>query len=109
MGTGRAAEAPKAAIAFVDLAGFSAITDVFGDEAALAVLDVFEAIVSNSLAEGGRRVKWIGDDVMLAFPNQDTPLRRFGPLFPACRAESRLPLTRAGVHYGPVVPRGGDF
>ena len=91
---------PTAVIAFVDLAGFSAITDVFGDEAALEVLDVFEAIVSNSLAEGGRRVKWIGDEVMLAFPDPDTALRSLGHLLPACRAESRLPLTRAGVHTG---------
>ena len=47
---------PMAVIAFVDLAGFSAITDVFGDESALAILDVFEGIVSASLAEGGRLV-----------------------------------------------------
>ncbi len=98
-----------AVIAFVDLAGFSAITDVFGDEAALEVLEVFEAIVTNSLAEGGRWVKWIGDEVMLAFSNPDTALRSLGHLLPACRAESRLPLTRAGVHYGPVIPRGRDF
>ena len=100
---------PTAVIAFVDLAGFSAITDVFGDESSLAILDVFEGIVSSSLAEGGRLVKWIGDEVMLAFPDPDSALRSLGYLLPACRAEGRLPLTRAGVHYGPVIPRGGDF
>jgi class 3 adenylate cyclase/YHS domain-containing protein len=98
-----------AAIAFVDLAGFSAITEVFGDEAAVAVLDIFEGLVNESLAEGGRRVKWIGDEVMLAFADPDTALRALGRLLPACRADARLPLTRAGLHYGPVIPRGGDF
>jgi class 3 adenylate cyclase len=98
-----------AAIAFIDLAGFSAVTDVFGDEAALAVLDAFEECVTESLKQGGRLVKWIGDEVMLAFPDPDTALRALARLLPACRADSRLPLTRAGVHYGPVIPRGTDF
>ena len=31
-------------IAFVERAGFSAVTEVFGDETALKILDVFEAI-----------------------------------------------------------------
>lgn len=98
-----------AAIAFVDLAGFSAITDVFGDQAALGVLDVFEGLVDACLEGDGRRVKWIGDEVMLAFPDPDTALRALGRLLPACRSDTRLPLTRAGLHYGPVIPRGSDF
>ena len=102
-------EEPLAAIAFVDLAGFSAITDVFGDAAALEVLDVFEGHVSASLEGGGRWVKWIGDEVMLAFPDPDAALRALAHLLPACRADARLPLTRAGLHYGPVIPRGGDY
>jgi class 3 adenylate cyclase/YHS domain-containing protein len=98
-----------AAVAFVDLAGFSAITDVFGDEAAIAVLDVFEARVRDALEEGGRLVKWIGDEVMLAFPDPDSALRALARVLPACRADARLPLTRAGLHYGPVIPRGADL
>jgi adenylate cyclase len=99
----------SAAIAFVDLAGFSAMTDVFGDEAALAVLEAFEELGTESLRQGGRSVKWIGDEVMLAFPDPDGALRALAQLLPACRADSRLPLIRAGVHYGPVIPRGTDF
>jgi class 3 adenylate cyclase len=113
MASDATARAPKgratAAIAFVDLAGFSAITDVFGDEAALGVLDIFEELVDACLEEGGRRVKQIGDEVMLAFPDPDTALRALARLLPACRADHRLPLTRAGLHYGPVIPRGADL
>jgi adenylate cyclase len=99
----------SAAIAFVDLAGFSAITDVFGDEAALAVLDAFEEHVTRSLEHGGRLVKWIGDEAMLAFPDPDAALQALANLLPSCRGDPRLPLTRAGVHYGPVIPRGMDI
>jgi adenylate cyclase len=102
-------KAPMAAVAFIDLAGFSAITDVFGDEAAVRVLDVFEARVSEALEDGGRLVKWIGDEVMLAFPDPDSALRALAHLLPACRGDARLPLTRAGLHYGPVIPRGTDL
>ena len=42
----------EAVIAFIDLAGFSASTDVYGDELALAMLSLFETIVHESL--GGR-------------------------------------------------------
>ncbi len=99
----------SAAIAFIDLAGFSAITDVFGDQAALDVLDAFEKLVTESLKQGGRLVKWIGDEAMLAFPDPDGALRALAHLLPACRADPRLPLTRAGVHYGPVIQRGADY
>ena len=109
MEDGRTAKASMAAVTFVDLAGFSAITDVFGDEAAVAVLDVFEEHVRQALEAGGRLVKWIGDEVMLAFPEPDSALRALARLLPACRADARLPLTRAGLHYGPVIPRGSDL
>ena len=99
----------SAAIAFVDLAGFSAITDVFGDAAAIEVLDVFEELVNASLREGGRLVKWMGDEAMLAFPDPDIALKALAHLLPACRSDSRLPLTRVGLHYGRVVPRGRDY
>ncbi|MCO5081326.1 MAG: hypothetical protein M9955_06655 [Rhizobiaceae bacterium] len=100
---------PSAAIAFVDLSGFSSITDVFGDEAALAILIAFEQHVTEALEHGGRLVKWIGDEAMLAFPNPDVALRALADLLPKCRADPRLPLVRAGVHYGPVIRRDADF
>lgn len=75
----------------------------------MCALDVFEGLVTASLGEGGRLVKWMGDEAMLAFPDPDEALRALAKLLPACRADARLPLTRAGLHYGPVIPRGNDF
>lgn len=40
----------SAAVAFVDLAGFSAIADVYGDEAAIDVLQIFESMVREALS-----------------------------------------------------------
>jgi class 3 adenylate cyclase/YHS domain-containing protein len=98
-----------ATVGFVDIAGFSAIADVFGDGSALAILDLFEALVDDALGDKTAPVKWIGDEAMLAFPDPATALQVLGRLLPACRAEPRLPLTRSALNHGPVVRRGGDL
>lgn len=97
----------EAVIAFIDLAGFSATTDVFGDDRAMAMLRVFEDIVHDSLDDIAP-LKWIGDEVMLAFDDGPIALARLGALLARCRDEPRIPLTRTGVHYGSVLRRGGD-
>ena len=97
----------EAVIAFIDLAGFSASTDVYGDDLAFAMLNLFEDIVHDSLGDTAP-LKWIGDEVMLAFEDCSTALTLLGVLLGRCRSESRIPLTRTGVHSGSVLRRGGD-
>jgi adenylate cyclase len=97
----------EASIVFIDLAGFSASTDVYGDERALAMLQIFEDIVHDALGETAP-LKWIGDEVMLALGDRTTALELLGVILNKCREEPRLPLTRTGVHCGPVLRRGGD-
>ncbi|MHB2166882.1 adenylate/guanylate cyclase domain-containing protein [Alsobacter sp. R-9] len=94
-------------IAFIDLAGFSASTDVYGDALALAMLSVFEGIVHDALGDDAP-LKWIGDEVMLAFDDCESALTCLGTLLSRCRNEPRIPLTRTGAHTGPVIRRGGD-
>ena len=102
-------EPAVATVAFVDLAGFSAITDVYGDASAIAVLQRFEALVCEALEGLGPPVKWIGDEVMFGFPDPATALRVLGRLIPACRSEPRIPLTRTGLNHGPVLRRSNDL
>ena len=99
----------SASVAFVDLAGFSAITDVFGDESAIAILEIFEGMVRDALEEHEPPIKWIGDEAMLAFDGPEIAIQALGKLLQACRNEPRLPLTRAGLHHGPVIRRAGDI
>ena len=99
----------SATVAFIDLAGFSAITDVYGDSAALAILDVFEGMVHSALEDHAPPIKWIGDEVMLSFPGPDIAIRAIGKLLLACRDEPLLPLTRTALHHGPVVRRANDL
>ncbi len=99
----------SATVAFIDLAGFSAIADVYGDSAAIAMLDVFEGMVHSALEDHAPPIKWIGDEVMLAFPGPQIAIRALGKLLSACRNEPLLPLTRTALHHGPVVRRANDL
>ena len=102
-------ESTVATIAFVDLAGFSAITDVYGDASAIAVLRCFEELVRQALGALGPPIKWIGDEAMFGFPDPETALQVLGRLLPACRSEPRIPLTRTGLNHGPVLRRANDL
>lgn len=99
----------SATVVFIDLAGFSAITDVYGDSAAIAMLDIFEGLVHNSLQEHAPPIKWMGDEVMLSFPEPKIAIKALGVLLPACRDHPHLPLTRTALHHGPVIKRAGDL
>ncbi|MBL0373487.1 hypothetical protein JJB09_15760 [Rhizobium sp. KVB221] len=99
----------NATVAFVDIAGFSAIADVYGDASAIYTLELFENMVGTSLEGYQPPIKWIGDEAMLAFPAPDMAIQALGALLQACRNESGLPLTRAGVNHGPIIRRDHDI
>jgi adenylate cyclase len=98
-----------ATVAFIDLAGFSAIADVYGDAAAIDVLEIFEKMVREALRGYGPPIKWIGDEAMLSFPEPEIAIQVLGTLLQACRKEPRLPLTRAGLNHGQDIRRGNDL
>ena len=101
-------ESTFATVAFVDLAGFSALTDVHGDAAAIRVLQRFERFVHDALGGHGPPIKWIGDEAMFGFKDPATALEVLGRLLPACRSAPEIPLTRTGLNHGPVLRRAND-
>lgn len=55
-------------ILFTDIVESTMLTQRFGDEAAMALLDLHNTVVRNALADlGGREVKHTGDGIMAAF------------------------------------------
>ncbi len=91
----------SAVVAFVDLAGFSAIPDVYEDEAAIAVLEIFETIVREAVSGYEPLINWIGDEAMLSFPEPETAVEALGMLLQSCRSEPRIPLTRGQLRATP--------
>lgn len=97
-------------IAFVDLAGFTALTEAHGDDAAVDLVDAFTGVATEAVrGAGAELVKAIGDAVMLAAPDPGTGVDAVRRLFEACYAIDSFPEPRAGLHHGSVVDRGGDY
>src|SRR5205814_367588 len=88
--------------AFVDLAGFTALTDVHGDHDAADLIEHFETLTRAALDPDDRLVKTIGDAVMLVSPTPAGGMHLVRRLVDACLsqppfpASSRRPPSRAG-------------
>ena len=83
---------------FVDLSGFTALTESQGDERAVSVLSSFRALVREICSRRGVRVaKWLGDGAMLVSV-EGTPLLAATLEMQRATTEVRLPAPlRCGV------------
>ena len=97
------------AMCFLDLAGYTRLTEERGDAAAAALAESLAVLVDRSArAHGGMPVKWLGDGVMLYF--RDPPRAVEAALGMVRRVpEAGLPPAHVGVAAGPVVVQGGDY
>ena len=98
----------NATFGFVDLAGFTALTEAHGDAEAVALLDRFRVIATEALGPDDRLVKTIGDAVMLVFPGPDAAIVATTRLFTEL-ADTDLPVARAGLHHGSAIEHNGDY
>ena len=97
------------AMCFLDLTGYTRLTEERGDRAAAALADTLAVLVDRlARGQGGRPVKWLGDGVMLHFREPAgavesalTMVRRV--------PQAGLPQAHVGVAAGPVVVQGGDY
>lgn len=94
---------------FVDLAGFTALTDAHGDREAVALVDRFEAAASAALSADDQLVKTVGDAVMLRFATIANAITGTAAIFGRCTSEAGFPVLRAGLHHGPAIARGDDW
>ena len=97
------------AIAFLDLTGYTRLTEERGDRAAAELAGrLIEIVHDRAQARGGRPVKFLGDGVMFHFPDPARgvlcALELVGRI-----PEVGLPRARVGLHSGPVVFQNGDY
>lgn len=96
------------AICFVDMAGFTRLTEERGDEESARLATSLAALVNEiSRMHGGRAVRWLGDGGLFYFEDAS---EAFGSALEMSeRAPSAgLPPTHIGIQAGPVVFRDGD-
>jgi adenylate cyclase len=111
-GAGLARRRPERdpAIAFLDLSGYTRLTEEIGDRASAELAARLSSLVRHSaLAHGGQAVKLLGDGVMFHFDDPAGAVRSGVELVARVEAEEALPAARVGVHAGPLVFRDGDY
>ncbi len=97
------------AMAFVDLAGYTSLTEERGDAAAVQAASTFAGIVEReALARGGTPVKWLGDGVMVSFRDAGSAVGAALRLVEAVPVAG-LPPTHVGIAAGRVVAYAGDY
>jgi adenylate cyclase len=97
------------AMCFLDITGYTHLTQERGDVAAADLASTLARLVERtSVQHGGRAIKWLGDGVMLYFkdpgPGVEAALEMVAGV-----AHAGLPPAHVGLHAGPVVFQEGDY
>jgi adenylate cyclase len=97
------------AISFIDLTGYSRLTEEHGDASAADLAGRLARLVQRVSADhGGRIVKWLGDGLMVYHPDAQGAVEAALDLQDAIGPE-RMPPAHVGIHAGPVMFQEGDY
>src|SRR5262245_59611078 len=95
-------------LAFVDLTGFTTVSEQRHLDDIEWILTEFEALAFDAVAEsGGRIVKLIGDEVMFVGPDPRAAV--VAALEVVARSGGALPQARAALAHGSMLRRAGDY
>jgi class 3 adenylate cyclase len=104
---GKMATSP--AICFLDITGYTRLTEERGDQAAADLAARLTPLVQRPAERhDGKVVKWLGDGVMFHFRTPDDGVIAALEMREAVSA-AELPPAHIGLHTGPVVFQGGDY
>ena len=97
------------AICFLDITGYTRLTQERGDRAAADLAEQLARLVKRSALEhGGRPVKWLGDGVMCYFSEPSGGVLAALEMVEGIVAAG-LPPAHVGLHAGQVVLQEGDY
>lgn len=100
--------ARPSAFVFIDLAGYTSLTDEQGDAAGARLAREMSAVVERIVTDhAGTPVKWLGDGVMVHFRDANRAVRATLEMVAAAPVIG-LPA-HAGIAAGPVVMQDGDY
>jgi adenylate cyclase len=97
------------AICFLDITGYTRLTQERGDDAAADLATTVARLVQRtSVQHGGKPIKWLGDGVMFYFDDPGRGTRAALEMVVAL-AGAGLPPAHVGLHAGPVLFQEGDY
>lgn len=105
-----AGEVPNLGVGFVDLVGYTAISQELDGRELAALVSRFESVAYDTVARlGARLVKTIGDEVMFVTEDPEVLVNVALELTARTGPDGGLPPARAGVAVGPALAREGDY
>jgi len=97
------------AICFLDISGYTRLTQERGDDAAADLAATVARLVRrNSVEHGGKPIKWLGDGVMFHFPDPGPGVRAALEMVGGL-VDAGLPPCHVGLAAGPVLYQEGDY
>jgi adenylate cyclase len=97
------------AICFLDITGYTRLTQERGDDAAADLAATLARLVErSSVRHGGKPIKWLGDGVMFFFRDPGPGVRAALEMVDGLAAAG-LPPAHVGLHSGPVLFQAGDY
>ena len=107
---GRELDGVNYAVGFVDLVGYTALSQELDDRDLALLVARFEGLAYDTVAQyGGRVVKTIGDEVMFVSSDVGAAARIILRLTERSNVDELLPDARAGLARGEVLAREGDY
>ncbi|MGB3443911.1 MAG: adenylate/guanylate cyclase domain-containing protein [Actinophytocola sp.] len=102
-------EERRQVVGFADMVGFTTLTRRSSEAELVAVVDRFEALAADIVAENhGRIVKMLGDEVLFVADSPADAAEIALSLLDRAEKEDGVPSLRAGLAYGRVLSRFGD-
>ncbi len=97
------------AICFLDITGYTRLTQERGDDAAADLATTVARLVQrSSVQHGGKPIKWLGDGVMFYFDDPGPGVRAALEMVDGLAAAG-LPPAHVGLNAGPVLFQEGDY
>ncbi len=98
----------EATFCFVDIAGYTALTDTHGELAAADLVDKFSELIRASVQSSGQLQSLIGDCAFIVFADPLVAADALSVLYKSIADRQDFPVVRAGLHHGSALLRGNS-
>ena len=99
----------EATFCFIDIAGYTALTDTHGEAAAADLMDDFSQLIRAVVEPLGHLQSLEGDCAFFVFSDPLVALAALVALYRSVAERQNFPVVRAGLHHGPALRRGGRY
>ncbi|HQR10283.1 MAG TPA: adenylate/guanylate cyclase domain-containing protein [Casimicrobiaceae bacterium] len=95
----------EATFCFIDIAGYTALTDTHGEVAAADLVDDFRDLIRKTIEPSGQLQSLIGDCAFVVFPDPLIAIKALSALYELIANRHNFPVVRTGMHHGPALIR----